>query len=203
VTTQETSGRLGSDSPGLPLSGITVISVEQAVAAPFATRQLADLGARVIKIERPGVGDFARNYDETVKGMASYFVWLNRGKQSLSLDLKSNAARSILTSLIDRAEVFVQNLAPGATARMGFSAQSLRARDERLIACGAVQLAVQNDRDQPARCVRCPRRSASVVRAPRWGRSLRSVSTPTRSSPNSDSARPRSPRCARRGRCDR
>jgi itaconate CoA-transferase len=120
---------------GLPLAGITVVSVEQAVAAPFATRQLADLGARVIKVERPGAGDFARNYDASVKGLASYFVWLNRGKQSLSLDLKAGPGRSVLTSLIDRADVFVQNLAPGAAARMGLSAATLRARDERLIVC--------------------------------------------------------------------
>jgi itaconate CoA-transferase len=119
----------------LPLAGITVISVEQAVAAPFATRQLADLGARVIKVERPGAGDFARNYDASVKGLASYFVWLNRGKQSLSLDLKTGPGLSVLTSLIDRADVFVQNLAPGAAARMGLSAATLRARDERLIVC--------------------------------------------------------------------
>jgi len=118
-----------------PLAGITVVSVEQAVAAPFATRQLADLGARVIKVERPGAGDFARSYDTTVKGLASYFVWLNRGKQSLSLDLKSAAGRSVLTSLIERADVFVQNLAPGAAARMGLSAQVLRGRDERLVVC--------------------------------------------------------------------
>jgi itaconate CoA-transferase len=119
----------------VPLSGVTVISVEQAVAAPFATRQLADLGARVIKVERPGPGDFARHYDATVKGLASYFVWLNRGKQSLSLDLKSAAGRSILTSLIDRADVFVQNLAPGAAARLGLAADVLRGRDDRLIVC--------------------------------------------------------------------
>lgn len=120
---------------GLPLAGITVVSVEQAVAAPFATRQLADLGARVIKVERPGAGDFARNYDASVKGLASYFVWLNRGKQSLSLDLKASAGLSVLTHLIGRADVFVQNLAPGAAARMGLSAATLRDRDERLIVC--------------------------------------------------------------------
>jgi itaconate CoA-transferase len=119
----------------LPLSGLTVVSVEQAVAAPFATRQLADLGARVIKVERPGAGDFARSYDTTVKGQASYFVWLNRGKQSLSLDLKAAAGLAILTRLIDRADVFVQNLAPGSAARMGLSATTLRARDQRLIVC--------------------------------------------------------------------
>jgi itaconate CoA-transferase len=122
-------------APALPLAGITVVSVEQAVAAPFATRQLADLGARVIKVERPGTGDFARHYDATVKGMASYFVWLNRGKQSLSLDVKAATGRSILTSLIDRADVFVQNLAPGAAGRLGLSAEALRARDGRLIVC--------------------------------------------------------------------
>jgi len=119
----------------LPLTGITVVSVEQAVAAPFATRQLADLGARVIKVERPGAGDFARSYDATVNGLASYFVWLNRGKQSLSLDLKNPACLSILTSLIDRADVFVQNLAPGAATRMGLSAATLRGHAERLIVC--------------------------------------------------------------------
>jgi len=119
----------------LPLSGLTVVSVEQALAAPFATRQLADLGARVIKVERPGTGDFARSYDTTVKGLASYFVWLNHGKQSLSLDLKAAAGLAILTRLIDRADVFVQNLAPGSAARMGLSATALRARDQRLIVC--------------------------------------------------------------------
>jgi itaconate CoA-transferase len=123
----------------VPLNGlladVTVVSVEQAVAAPFATRQLADLGARVIKVERPGPGDFARHYDATVKGLASYFVWLNRGKQSLSLNLKSAAGRSVLDRLIDRADVFVQNLAPGAAARMGLSAEVLRRRHERLIVC--------------------------------------------------------------------
>jgi itaconate CoA-transferase len=119
----------------LPLTGITVVSAEQAVAAPFATRQLADLGARVIKVERPGTGDFARGYDTTVKGLASYFVWLNRGKESLTLDLASAEGRAIVTRLIDRADVFVQNLAPGSAARMGLSAPALRARDQRLIVC--------------------------------------------------------------------
>jgi itaconate CoA-transferase len=119
----------------LPLTGITVVSAEQAVAAPFATRQLADLGARVIKVERPGTGDFARSYDTTVKGLASYFVWLNRGKESLTLDLAGAAGRAVLTRLIGRADVFVQNLAPGSAARMGLSAATLRARDRRLIVC--------------------------------------------------------------------
>jgi itaconate CoA-transferase len=124
-----------SPAPGLPLDGITVVSLEQAVAAPYATRQLADLGARVIKIERPGGGDFARNYDSSVKGLASYFVWLNRGKESVALDLKSAAGRSALTALISRADVFVQNLAPGAAERMGLSASALRATDPKLIVC--------------------------------------------------------------------
>jgi len=131
---QAGAGAPGS-APGLPLTGITVVSVEQAVAAPFATRQLADLGARVIKVERPGAGDFARSYDTTVRGQSSYFVWLNRGKQSLSLDLKSPAGLSVLSRLIERADVFVQNLAPGSAARMGLSAATLRARDQRLIVC--------------------------------------------------------------------
>ena len=117
----------------LPLAGITVVSIEQAVAAPFATRQLADLGARVIKIERPVDGDFARDYDERVKGMSSYFVWLNRSKESLALDLKAPEAPSILDALLAKADVFVQNLAPGAAARMGLSAAVLRAKYPRLI----------------------------------------------------------------------
>jgi len=119
----------------LPLKGVTVVSVEQAVAAPFATRQLADLGARVIKIERPDGGDFARGYDATVNGLSSYFVWLNRSKESLTLDLKRSEAREVLTRLIGRADVFVQNLAPGAAERLGASADELRARDPRLIVC--------------------------------------------------------------------
>ncbi|GAA1269549.1 CaiB/BaiF CoA-transferase family protein [Streptomyces javensis] len=118
-----------------PLSGITVVSLEQAVAAPFATRQLADLGARVIKVERPGGGDFARRYDTTVHGQSSYFVWLNRSKESVTLDLKSNAGRTVLERLLDRADVFVQNLAPGAVARMGFGAEALAERFPSLIPC--------------------------------------------------------------------
>ena len=118
-----------------PLDGITVVALEQAVAAPFATRQLADLGARVIKIERPGVGDFARDYDQTVKGLSAYFVWLNRSKESLTLDVKSPPAKDILARLIDRADVFIQNLAPGAAGRLGLDAQTLRAKHPRLIVC--------------------------------------------------------------------
>ena len=120
----------------LPLEGITVVSLEQAVAAPFTTRQLADLGARVIKVERPEVGDFARGYDETVKGMASHFVWLNRSKESLALDLKGDEAKETLRRLVARADVFVQNLAPGAAGRLGFGAEELRERHPGLVYCG-------------------------------------------------------------------
>jgi itaconate CoA-transferase len=119
----------------LPLSGITVVSLEQAVAAPFASRQLADLGARVIKIERPEVGDFARGYDQSVKGLSAYFVWLNRSKESLALDVKHREAAGILARLIERADVFIQNLAPGAASRLGLSAQALHAKHPRLIVC--------------------------------------------------------------------
>src|SRR5205823_12878387 len=115
-----------------PLTGITVIALEQAVAAPFATRQLADLGARVIKIERPGEGDFARGYDTTVKGLSSYFVWLNRSKQSLTLDLKRPEGGEGPGRLLEHADVFVQNLAPGAAERLGTASPALRARHPRL-----------------------------------------------------------------------
>jgi itaconate CoA-transferase len=118
-----------------PLEGITVVSLEQAVAAPFATRQLADLGARVIKIERPKVGDFARDYDRTVKGMSSHFVWLNRSKESLTLDVKHAKAGEILARLIARADVFIQNLAPGAAARLGLDADALLEKHPRLVVC--------------------------------------------------------------------
>jgi len=118
-----------------PLAGVTVVALEQAVAAPFATRQLADLGARVIKVERPGTGDFARGYDTTVRGQASYFVWLNRGKESIELDIKSADGQAVLAALAGRADVLVQNLAPGAAQRAGFGAEELRARHPRLITC--------------------------------------------------------------------
>jgi len=125
----------GTGEAALPLAGITVVALEQAVAAPFATRQLADLGARVIKVERPGTGDFARGYDRTVLGQASYFVWLNRGKESVELDVKSDDGRAALAALLARADVFVQNLAPGAAGRLGLGAADLRARYPRLICC--------------------------------------------------------------------
>ncbi|PYR37093.1 MAG: carnitine dehydratase [Acidobacteria bacterium] len=118
-----------------PLAGITVVALEQAVAAPLATRHLADLGARVIKIERPDGGDFARHYDAAVKGLSSYFVWLNRSKQSLTLDLKRPEAMEVLARLLARADVFVQNLAPGAADRLGLAPAALRDRHPRLIVC--------------------------------------------------------------------
>lgn len=118
---------------GLPLAGLTVVALEQAVAAPLATRHLADLGARVIKIERVGEGDFARNYDVAVDGLASHFVWLNRGKESVTLDLTASDDRDLARHMIDRADVFLQNLAPGAAARLGFDAATLRADHDGLI----------------------------------------------------------------------
>ncbi|MFG1645367.1 CaiB/BaiF CoA transferase family protein [Amycolatopsis sp. NPDC049252] len=121
--------------PPLPLDGVTVVSCEQAVAAPLATRHLADLGARVLKIERPGGGDFARAYDETVHGLSSHFVWLNRSKESVTLDLKSDAAPAIMARLLDEADVFVQNFAPGVAERLGLGASEIRATRPRLITC--------------------------------------------------------------------
>src|SRR6187397_32569 len=118
-----------------PLNGVTVVTLEHAIAAPFATRQLADLGARVIKIERPGVGDFARDYDQTVKRQSAYFVWLNRSKESLTLDVKHARAAEILKRLIENADVFIQNLAPGAAGRLGLDAATLLAKHPRLIVC--------------------------------------------------------------------
>ncbi|MFC9356019.1 CaiB/BaiF CoA transferase family protein [Rhodococcus sp. NPDC057014] len=118
---------------GLPLDGITVVSFEQAVAAPLATRHLADLGARVIKVERIGEGDFARNYDRAVHGVASHFVWLNRGKESVSVDLKTADGVAVVRKLVDRADVVVQNLAPGAIDRLGLGAEALRADRPELI----------------------------------------------------------------------
>jgi crotonobetainyl-CoA:carnitine CoA-transferase CaiB-like acyl-CoA transferase len=118
-----------------PLDGITVVSLEHAIAAPFCTRQLADLGARVIKVERPGGGDFARAYDKQVKGLSSHFVWVNRSKESLTLDLKQPAALAALKTLLKTADVLVQNLAPGAAARMGLTAELLQKENPKLILC--------------------------------------------------------------------
>ncbi|SAK75634.1 CaiB/BaiF CoA transferase family protein [Caballeronia ptereochthonis] len=118
-----------------PLQGIKVVTFEHAIAAPFCTRQLADLGARVIKIERPGTGDFARNYDERVSGLASHFVWTNRSKESLTLDVKHPEALEVVHKLLDDADVFVQNLAPGATQRLGLDYDTLKERYPRLIVC--------------------------------------------------------------------
>lgn len=118
-----------------PLDGITVVSLEHAIAAPFCTRQLADMGARVIKVERPGQGDFARGYDQRVRGQSSHFVWTNRNKESLALDLKQPEALAVLKQLIGRADVLVQNLAPGAAARMGLDYDTLQTLHPRLIVC--------------------------------------------------------------------
>lgn len=118
-----------------PLDGVTVVTLEHAIAAPFCTRQLADLGARVIKVERPGSGDFARAYDTRVNGLSSHFVWTNRSKESLTLDVKHPAAADVLARLLEGADVLVQNLAPGAAARLGLSYEALHARHPRLIVC--------------------------------------------------------------------
>jgi itaconate CoA-transferase len=119
-----------------PLEGITVVALEQVIAGPFATRQLAELGARVIKIERPQGGDPARGYDATVKGLSSHFAWVNRSKESLTLDVKHAAAKPVLDKLLQKADVFLHNLAPGAVGRLGLGSQELRARFPRLIWCG-------------------------------------------------------------------
>jgi itaconate CoA-transferase len=119
-----------------PLEGITVVALEQVIAGPFATRQLAELGARVIKIERPGGGDSARAYDTTVKGLSSHFVWVNRSKESLALDVKRPEAKEILVRLLEKADVFLHNLAPGAVERLGLGSEGLRKKHPRLIWCG-------------------------------------------------------------------
>ncbi|HYE38401.1 MAG TPA: CaiB/BaiF CoA-transferase family protein [Ramlibacter sp.] len=125
----------GGGSRGRPLDGITVVSLEHAIAAPFCTRQLADLGARVIKVERPGAGDFARAYDGRAQGLASHFVWVNRSKESLTLDLKQPEALQVLKDLLAHADVLVQNLAPGAAERMGLGYGALQASHPRLVVC--------------------------------------------------------------------
>ena len=144
--TLPTSPQPSSPSAARPLDGITVISLEHAIAAPFCTRQLADLGARVIKVERPGVGDFARAYDQRVDGLASHFVWVNRSKESLTLDLKQPGALAVLKQLIATADVLVQNLAPGAAARMGLGYAELAAAHPALIVCD-----ISGYGDDPAR----------------------------------------------------
>lgn len=118
-----------------PLSGMLVVALEQAVAAPLATRHLADLGARVVKVERVDGGDFARGYDHAVRGLASHFVWLNRGKESLAVDLKSPDGRAVLAALLDRADVFLHNLGPGAVDRLGFDAATVQGRNSRIVVC--------------------------------------------------------------------
>jgi itaconate CoA-transferase len=118
-----------------PLEGMTVVSLEQAIAAPYASRQLADLGARVIKVERPGVGDFARGYDTRVRGESSHFVWTNRSKESLTLDIKDPRGLDVLRRLLATADVFLQNLAPGAAARAGLGAEELQGANPRLVVC--------------------------------------------------------------------
>jgi itaconate CoA-transferase len=131
----EGHGEEPDDPVGHPLTGITVVSIEQAIAAPFATRQLGELGARVIKIERTDGGDFARGYDETVRGLSSHFVWVNRGKESVALDLKQDEDRERALALVAEADVFVENLAPGAADRIGLGSAQLASRHPRLIAC--------------------------------------------------------------------
>src|SRR5215211_5180312 len=122
-------------NPSGPLAGVRVLALEQAVAGPLCTRHLADLGADVVKIERPGSGDFARGYDTAVNGLSSYFVWLNRGKRSLTLDVKHPSAPEILSRLISRSDVLVQNLGPGAIDRLGFAPAQLRTRYPSLVIC--------------------------------------------------------------------
>src|SRR5262245_6827514 len=134
-----------------PLQGITVVTLEHAIAAPLCTRHLADLGARVIKVERPGVGDFARGYDERVKGLASHFVWTNRSKESLTLDVKHHDAGTVLDALLARADVLVQNLAPGAAARLGLAFDVLHAKWPRLVVCDVSGYGDDPDRPGPYR----------------------------------------------------
>ncbi len=134
-----------------PLEGITVLALEHVIAAPYATRQLADLGARVIKIERTGGGDQARGYDQRARGLSSHFVWTNRGKESLTLDLKQPAALRVLQQLVARADVLVQNLSPGAAARLGMSHEALKAQHPRLIVCDISGYGDDPDRPGPMR----------------------------------------------------
>lgn len=150
----------------LPLQGITVVSLEQAVAAPFATRQLADLGARVIKIERPESGDFARGYDRTVLGQSSHFVWLNRSKESLTLDVKHPDAKEILDRLLSRADIFVQNLVPGAASRVGLSSEALLAKYPRIIVCNISGYGPGNQKKAYDLLIQCESGIMSVTGTP-------------------------------------
>lgn len=136
MTESLTAAATGTTPLDLPLEGVRVVALEQAVAAPLATRHLADLGAEVVKVERVGEGDFARAYDASVNGVASHFVWLNRGKESIALDLKSDEGRELVLSLLDEADVLVQNLAPGAAERLGLGPDSVTARNPRLVVVG-------------------------------------------------------------------
>lgn len=167
-----------ANGKSLPLSGITVLSLEHAVAAPFATRQLADLGARVIKVERPGSGDFARQYDDSVNGESSYFVWLNRSKESIALDVKSEHGHRVLHELADRADVVVQNLGPGAAARLGLAAEDIRAKDPRKIVVSVTGWGSTGpwaDRKAYDLLVQCETGLVSLTGTPRRGRQGRGV----------------------------
>ena len=159
-----------------PLSGVTVVTLEHAIAAPFATRQLADLGARVIKIERPGVGDFARGYDERVRGLASHFIWVNRSKESLTLDVKQPEAQALLHRLVlERADVVVQNLAPGAKFCTKTSDRSTRrARTSRASGLFTSSVSDSFDRFNQTKWLARPRTVVSYPRAksPATGRSI-------------------------------
>ncbi len=146
---------MGEAPSGLPLSGITVVSLEQAIAAPLASRHLADWGARVIKIERPGNGDFCRDYDAVMNGISSQFVWTNRSKESLALDVKTSEGKEALEALLPRADVFLQNLAPGAAKRLGLDAAgpySNKKAYDLLVQCEAAVLSINGTEEQPAKC---------------------------------------------------
>jgi itaconate CoA-transferase len=158
-----------SQSSRLPLSGITVVSLEQAIAAPLASRHLADWGARVIKIERPGKGDFCRDYDYVMKGMSSQFAWTNRSKESLALDAKSSEGKRVLDALLPHADVFLQNLAPGAAQRLGLDAATLVERFPRLIACdvSGYGTAAPIARKRPTTCWCSAKPDFSRLTAPR------------------------------------
>ena len=160
-----------SDSSSAPLSGKLVIALEQAVAAPFCSSRLADAGARVIKVERKGVGDFARAYDTAANGESAYFTWLNRGKESVALDIKAAEDRDILLKMLENADVFIQNLLPGALAKLGLDSASLRERFPRLVTCDITGYGEDG-----------PRRNAKaydlLVQCERGGLACRSATSP-------------------------